>query len=61
MLAFAIITHIGLWAEIIGSSVPLFNALPIILLSVLVLGKIYVTHPHALTYVHMFVYIRPKI
>ncbi|XP_016940469.2 uncharacterized protein [Drosophila suzukii] len=37
MLAFAIITHIGLWAEIIGSSVPLFNALPIILLSVLVL------------------------
>ncbi|XP_016957891.1 uncharacterized protein LOC108029910 [Drosophila biarmipes] len=37
ILAIAVITHIGLWAEIIGSSVPFLNALPVILLSVLVL------------------------
>ncbi|KAH8348880.1 hypothetical protein KR084_012145 [Drosophila pseudotakahashii] len=37
ILALAILTHIGLWAQIIGSAMPFMSALPIILISVSVL------------------------
>ncbi|XP_017077033.1 uncharacterized protein LOC108111906 [Drosophila eugracilis] len=34
ILVFAIITHIGVWAQVIGSQMPFLSAVPIILISV---------------------------
>ncbi|XP_017014509.1 uncharacterized protein [Drosophila takahashii] len=37
ILALSIVTHIGLWAQVIGSAMPFMSALPILLISVSVL------------------------